>query len=92
MGDEMTPTLMVEGKAVLKANIAYMPSSVSITPGAFVADNTGMYPTKCEISIQLANPLGGLFANFSVTKEGEEGAGESGALVPSNYLPDHPKY
>lgn len=92
MGDEMTPTLMVEGKAVLKANIAYMPSGVGITPGAFVADNTGMYPTKCEISIQLANPLGGLFANFSVTKEGEEGAGESGALVPSNYLPDHPKY
>lgn len=92
MGDEMTPTLLVEGRPVFKANIPYMPSSVSITPGAFVADGTGMYPTKCEIAIQLANPLGGLFANFSVVKEGEEGPGESGALVPSNYLPDHPKY
>lgn len=88
-GGETVPTLMIEGAPVLKANISYMPTSMAITPGAFVSDATGFYPTKCSVSIQMANPLGGLFANVTVGAEGgvESDAEGVKATVPTNYIP-----
>ena len=87
-GGETVPTLKIEGKPVLKANISYMPTSMSITPGAFVSDATGFYPTKCTVSIQMANPLGGLFANVVVGSEGgyETEAEGVESLTPPVYL------
>lgn len=87
-GGETVPTLKIEGKPVLKANISYMPTSMSITPGAFVSDATGFYPTKCSVSIQMANPLGGLFANVTVGVDtGYEGQAEGvKPTTPDVYL------
>lgn len=87
-GGETVPTLMIEGEPVLKANISYMPTSMSITPGAFVTDATGFYPTKCSVSIQMANPLGGLFANVTVGAEGGYGGLAEGVkpTTPDVYL------
>lgn len=59
----LVPTLLIDGAVRGKANIGYIPSSISVTPEAFVMDGTGMYPSKCSISMQLHNPLGGLLAN-----------------------------
>ena len=89
MGDEMTPTILIDGKPQGKANIAYMPTSLSVTPGAFVVDASGYYPTKCSVSIQMSNPLGGLFANFAVTNGTSTDKDSSGAkaTIPTNYLP-----
>lgn len=91
MGDEMTPTILIDGRPHGKANIAYMPTSLSVTPGAFVVDDTGYYPTRCAISIQMHNPLGGLFANYKVTAGASDPKGKdaSGAVstTSSNYLP-----
>lgn len=87
MGAEASPTLIVDGQPVLPTNISYMPSSMSITPGAFVADKSGFYPTKCAISIQMENPLGGLLANFSNEEAGAaQDSSTSLETVPSNYL------
>lgn len=86
MGGEMVPTLLVDGVGVFHANIAYMPSSVSVTPAAYVADSTGLYPSRCDVNIQMANPLGGLFANFTVAKEGTADAGSKNSVTPSGYL------
>lgn len=66
---ETVPALKIDGKVVESANIAYMPTSINITPQAFVADSTGFYPTRCDVSIQMANPLGGLFANVKAGKD-----------------------
>jgi len=89
MGDEMTPTILIDGEPQGKANIAYMPTSLSVTPGAFVVDASGYYPTKCSVAIQMSNPLGGLFANFSTGSEGSADKDSSGAVATtsSNYLP-----
>ena len=82
-GGETTPTLMIDGKPVIKANIQYMPTAISITPGAFVVDTTGFYPTRCSVSVNMANPLGGLFANFSVTTDSNmQPEGEAKPLTP----------
>lgn len=87
MGDKASPTLIMEGQPVLHANISYMPSNMSITPGAFVADGSGFYPSKCAISIQMENPLGGLLANFSIEEDGvAQDSGTTLETVPSNYL------
>ena len=87
MGTKAAPTLIVDGQPVLHANISYMPSSMSITPGAFVADKSGFYPSKCAISIQMENPLGGLLANFSNEEAGAaQDSSTSLETVPSNYL------
>lgn len=87
MGNEMVPTLLVDGAVAFAANIPYMPTSISVTPAAFVADSSGMYPSRCDVSIQMTNPLGGLFANFTVAKEGapEAGSGRN-AVTPAAYL------
>lgn len=66
---ETVPALKIDGKVVESANIAYMPTSINVTPQAFVADPTGFYPTRCDVSIQMANPLGGLFANVVSGKD-----------------------
>lgn len=91
MGAEMIPTILIDGKPYPhgKANIAYMPTSLSITPGAFVMDASGYYPTKCTVAIQMSNPLGGLFANFSVSNGASTDKDSSGAkaTIPANYLP-----
>lgn len=90
LDDRMVPTLLIDNAPVFKANIPYMPTGVTVTPGAYVVDATVLYPTKCAISIQMSNPLGGLFANFSVAEEGAAGAGDSAkALTPRVYLKDH---
>ena len=88
MGDEMRPVLLIEGETRWKANIPYMPSSLNVTPGAFVVDDSGYYPTRCSISVQMNNPLGGLFANFSLGSEGAADKDASGAeaTIPSNYI------
>lgn len=92
MGDEMIPTILIDGKPVDKtgkANIAYMPTSLNVTPGAFVVDSSGYYPTKCAVAIQMSNPLGGLFANFAVTNGASTDNDSSGAkaTIPANYIP-----
>ena len=66
---ETVPALKIDGTVVESANIAYMPTSINVTPQAFVADPTGFYPTRCDVSIQMANPLGGLFANVVAGKD-----------------------
>ncbi|MCF0204880.1 MAG: hypothetical protein HUK12_06255 [Muribaculaceae bacterium] len=87
MGAKASPTLIVDGEPVLHANISYMPSNMSITPGAFVVDKSGFYPTKCTISIQMENPLGGLLANFSNEEDGvAQDSSTTLETVPSNYL------
>lgn len=89
MGDEMIPALLIDGETRGKANIPYMPTSLNVSPGAFVVDSSGYYPTRCSISIQMHNPLGGLYANFSVGSEGSADKDASGAqaTIPSNYIP-----
>jgi hypothetical protein len=94
MGNEMIPTLLIEGKVRGKANIPYMPTSLNVSPGAFVVDASGYYPTRCSISMQMHNPLGGLFANFSKGSEGAADKDSSGAVatIPSNYLKGYAPY
>lgn len=89
MGDEMIPTLLIDGKPHGAANIAYMPTSLTVTPGAFVVDASGYYPTQCTVAIQMSNPLGGLFANFAVTNGASTDKDSHGAkaTTPANYLP-----
>ncbi len=87
MGAETAPTLIVDGIPQWHANISYMPTSMSVTPGAFVMDRTGFYPTKCAVSISMENPLGGLLANFTNETEGKaQDSSTSLETVPSNYL------
>lgn len=88
LGSSNIPTLYVEGRATdIKTNISYMPTGMTVTPGAFVADNTGFYPTKCSVSIQMENPLGGLLANFTNEKANEaQDSGTSLETTPDNYL------
>lgn len=88
-GGELVPTLLIDNVPKGKANIPYVPTSINATPGAFVVDNTGYYPTKCSVSISMHNPLGGLFANYTVSKMGDtEKEDKSGAIstTPLNYL------
>lgn len=87
LGDDHMPALLVNGVAVWRTNIPYMPTSMSVTPGAFVADKSGFYPSKCTVSIQMENPLGGLFANYSDEAEGKaQDSSTKNETVPSNYL------
>lgn len=89
MGDELIPTQLIEGVAYFKSNIPYMPTSITITPGAYVEDGSGIYPTRCNVSIQMVNPLGGLFANYTVTADGVSNAGDDKKAIqhPSMYPP-----
>lgn len=90
MGDEMTPTLLIDGEPHGKANIPYMPTALSVTPEAFVVDSTGYYATKCSVSVQMHNPLGGLFANYSVVSETDAAKDKDSsgatATTAANYL------
>ena len=79
---ETVPALKIDGTVVESANIAYMPTSINVTPQAFVADATGFYPTRCDVSIQMANPLGGLFANV-VAQENAGVTSEVEGVIPA---------
>lgn len=89
MGSELTPTQLIDGIARFKSNVPYMPTSITITPGAYVEDGSGIYPTRCTVSIQMANPLGGLLANYTVTADGVSNAGDDKKAIqhPSMYPP-----
>lgn len=89
MGNELTPTQLIDGVARFKSNVPYMPTSITITPGAYVEDGSGIYPTRCAVSIQMANPLGGLLANYTVSADGVSNAGDDKKAIqhPSVYPP-----
>lgn len=46
------------GQDVDSSVIGLAPTSLSLTQAAFVKDSTGFYPTRLDISLQLANPYG----------------------------------
>lgn len=81
------PRLLVENQEVFTANVGYLPTSLSITPRAFVQDSTGLYPTYVELSVSLSNPLGGILANFS-NGNNSDPANSAGAVIPATYLKD----
>lgn len=89
--DVEAPKLLVDNRPVFSANIGYLPTSLDITPGAFVTDSTGFYPTRVDISISMANPLGGILANFSQERPNTANKGEGG-VTPASYLPEGVNY
>lgn len=83
------PTILIDGIPHDKANIAYMPTALSVTPGAYVHDETGYYPTRCAVVISMTNPYGSLFANATITDDPSKDVKEQDGMLatePDNYV------
>ena len=48
---------VLEG-TVVDSSVYLAPTGITVRPGAYVQDSTGLYPTRIDVSISLVNPYG----------------------------------